>query len=269
MKKFFTSIIGMSLLAILITIVACVDINDQNIYLQDYGSEVRFVNLSPLGTANADLIDINMAFGSLDPGEFSEYKEIPSGSRDLKVVYPDTFWVNTLTYTDTTLAYSDSILIDTTFINDTTFTLDTTYIIFDTLNIDTVKMVIKTDKKSTVFILADTSGVRSYVNCSERYIFSPPGISDSALVRVINGLPEGYDIAVYAEELSDPVDVDILEVEDISYKATSGYKKLQAGEYLFSITANAITLSSDTLSFLSEKRYTVAVYDNVTVFEDD
>lgn len=159
----------LGVLFIFVLFVSCVDIDNPNISTQDYESKTRIVNLSRLGDASVQLADFNESFGTLPAGQGSEYKEFDAGSRTLIVEYPDTFWVDSLTYTDTVLAVFDTLwietdtvmVIDTTFIDDTTMVFDTTFVPehdttfvrYSVANTDTQSVIFSTDEQSTVFVL--------------------------------------------------------------------------------------------------------------------
>ncbi|MFQ6674894.1 MAG: DUF4397 domain-containing protein [Fidelibacterota bacterium] len=213
----------LGVLFVFVLLVSCVDIDSPNVSTQDYQSEVRFANLSTLGSATVQVTDINVSYGTITLGQASDYKEFDAGSRAVTVTFPDAS-------------------VDTSF-----------------------RIVFATDKKGTVFILGDTSGSR-FANAVERYVFEVPTKADSAMVRVLNGLPafDAVSITVAGEESQ-------FAAADLSYGDYSSYRTVVAGDYAVSVDTSDVVVLSDTLALAANKRYTVAVYgtDTVKEFVDD
>lgn len=213
----------LGVLFVFVLFVSCVDIDSPNISTQDYQSEVRFANLSSLGSATVQVTDVNVSYGIITSGEASDYKGFDAGSRAITVGFSDTG-------------------VDTAF-----------------------KIIFSTDKKGTVFILGDTSGSR-FVNAVERYMFDDPTNADSALVRVLNGLP-AFD-AVTITVVGDSSD---FTAADLSYGDRNSYQTVFPGDYIVSVDTSGVVVISDTLILAGNKRYTLAVYgtDSVKEFVDD
>ena len=214
-----------SVVAVLV-MMSCIEIDDQNIFTQEFESETRFVNLSRIGTASVTLVDtiqdVSWSFGSIDIGEASDYQVINAGSRKLIVDFPDG-------------------------------AADTTML-----------MVFATDRKGTVFILGDTSGIK-YVNADERYTFNVECCQDSFLVRIFNGFLDAEEISVTLWGKTEKWNL----AKDLSYSEKSSYSKFPPDTYPVTVDTGSVTIFSDTLAFTANKRYTVAVYDIVKVFVDD
>ncbi|MEE9168101.1 MAG: DUF4397 domain-containing protein [Candidatus Neomarinimicrobiota bacterium] len=224
-----SSRLGIVLIVLLLVGMSCIDMDNPAMTTQDYKSEVRFVNLSRLGSATVKLADIS--FGSLSFGEDSEYKEIDAGSRTLTVEFPE----------------SDG-------------------------SQDTEKqMVFATERKGSVFILGDTSGV-SYFNAQERYIFEAPENlnpdwtnPDSAIVRIFSALSDFDEVSVNVVGNNSS-----FLAEGLSYGDDSNYQAIFPDNYSVSVDTNDVSVFSDSLSFAKGGRYTVAVYDTLMkIFDDD
>lgn len=208
---------------------SCIELDSPNMSTQDYKSEVRFVNLSNIGSANVQLD--NISFGSLSSGNASDYKEIDSGSRTLVVGFPET----------------------------------------DGSQDTTIRMVFETEKKGTVFVLGDTTGTK-YVKAVERYTFDAPEDMnldwthpDLAIVRVLNGLLdyETLTISVVGED-------EAFSEEDLSFGDRSSYHTVIPGDYAVSVDTSGVILLSDTLTFATDNRFTVAVYNSlIKIFIED
>ncbi len=231
------------------------DIETTNITTQDYQSEVRFANLTGLGTATVTVQDTiqdeSWSFGSLNIGEASEYTEINSGSRTVVVDFPNG-------------------------------------------NADTTMLIVfSSEKKGTVFITGDTTEIK-YINSVERYTFdSTPTYSDSIIVRVFNGFWGRDTVSVrslytlldtvsisYDTVSTEPLEIDtiytteILEedsliVDDLLYGKASSYQISIDGTYIITVDTSGVAIFSDTLVFDNNKRYTMAVFNTVEMFEDD
>ena len=217
-------------IVVLLLGVGCIEIDKEVISTVDFSSEARFVNLSRLGSATVQLEDVNISFGSLSAGEASSYKEIDAGSRKLVVTF-----------------------------SEGNSTADIT-----------MSMVFATEKKSSVFILGDTSGTK-FINAVEHYTFdAPPNLnanwthSDSAIVRVLNGLPDFEEITVSVVGDNSEFTADAL-----LYGKASSYNMIFPGDYAITVAINDSTVMADTLALLAGARYTVAIYDEVKGFIDD
>ncbi|MFQ6615946.1 MAG: DUF4397 domain-containing protein [Fidelibacterota bacterium] len=136
----------------------------------------------------------------------------------------------------------------------------------DVATMDTsFKILFATEKKGTIFIVGDTSGSK-FVNAVERYTFDEPTNADSALVRLLNGLPsfEAVSITLSGDESK-------FTVADLSLGDHSSYRTVPPGDYAVKVDTSDVAVFSDTLALSSDKRYTVAVYgtQSVTGFVDD
>lgn len=226
--------LSMPLAVMFLMVVSCVEISERNIDIQDYKSEVRFANLSNVGsvtiTLSDTLQDLSWSFGSIDIGEASDYQEVNSGSRTLIVDFADVTG-----YPDTTRS-----------------------------------IIITTDRKSTVFMLGDTTLI-TYVNAWERYTFNEDCCDDSSLVRVVNGSLDSViiEFEVTVSDTSSEVTATGIE-ESISYTGMTSYQHLFPSVYSVTVDTSDVVLFSDTLTFEINTRYTVAVYDSlIKTFEED
>lgn len=241
-------LISLTIAALLLGI-GCLEMDKEVISAVDFNSEVRFVNLTELGTATVTLEDtiqkVSWSFGVLVSGEASSYKEINAGSRKLVANF-----------------------------SEGNSTADTT-----------MSLVFATDKKSSVFILGDTSGTQ-FINAVERYIFDIPTTSDSATIRILNGLSEDYDISVsglyslidttvtYDTLSTDPLEIDTIsvtevvesasfDITDISFGDVSSRQIILPRNYEISVDTSDVFLFSGTLSFEGNKWYTIVVVDTL------
>jgi|MDSZ01.2.fsa_nt_gb hypothetical protein len=127
----------------------------------------------------------------------------------------------------------------------------------------TLQMVFVTEKKGTVFMLGDTSSGLKLANVQERYTFGDPTKADTVLVRVLNGSVAFADLSVSASGTSSSFSA------AASYGSASSYSAVLPGEYAFDIAVSDSTVMTDTLTLSGSARYTVAIYSQVKVFQDD
>jgi hypothetical protein len=139
---------------------------------------------------------------------------------------------------------------------------------------DTARIAFTTDRRSTVFILPQASGVREYFKVNERFVYDPVGVASKAVVRLLNlvAIPDtsiaADDVGVTVALVGQTAGTDTVEVEGLLLKGSSGYRQLVPGNYQITVTAtiadNDSVLASGTISAAANKRYTSVMMGTAT-----
>lgn len=121
----------------------------------------------------------------------------------------------------------------------------------------------ETDRKGTCFIVRGDSAVE-YLFATERYIFESPGVTDTALIRVLNASPDVGVIHVTATPAGPPITL----ANALAFRTTTDYQKVAASSYtLLAISGPDTLVNNAVVQFDSNKRYTIALYDRKTTIK--
>jgi hypothetical protein len=246
-------IVGVSLLAF---VVGCVDTAVQPIPTSiNYNSDINVVNLTAgTGTATVSVYDavvdkdslaVNVLTTKIDYSSAllngssvaegstvptSAYQTVPAGGKAIVVTYSNT-----------------------------------------SVPADTFKLTTDTDYKMRLYIVGDAStGGRSLVKSTERYIWQTPGSADgAALFPADSGWIRFFNGSVNAGSVSQVEikggSVDTTVAVALSFKGGSPYIQVPSGTaYTLFVTVGANVDSSQTVTPGSKGRYTTVVYGDTT-----
>jgi hypothetical protein len=241
-------------ISLILFLAGCVDTGVDNIPTSiNYNSQVKIVNLaSGVGTATVTMKDASG--GSISFGQISFGSDAPAEGQSYQTI-PAGNKTLSISYSS---GGASSLLLTT-----------------------------ESNYKMRIFLIADTSNVKSLIKRTERYIWQTKSSAtdkylyptDTAEVAFFNASP---DFTVDTVDVNGKIVVfsngDTTVFSNLAAKALGlgdamGYAKIKAGNYTFNFISNGIKATfSATLS--SQGRYTIVIYDKASslkgkAFTDD